>query len=289
MRAIQFLFVFLLLSSIFCKSSFAALYINEFSSGTSDSDWVEIYNSDSNSVDLSLYLLRDSTATNKLDLSGSIGANGFATFEWSNRLNNPGDTIKILLNTDESLIDQVVYGEGGLQAPQDTQTAGRNPDGSSNIVLLSSSTKGASNNTASPVPTATLTPTKSPTPTHTPTPTKSPTPTPTIKPTSTPTPIILLSSDKTPTPKPTSVSLTQNPITTNTQVSQNINSDVLGSSTGNIAPTIKDVKKDVKVASVNSNNLIGKVFILLGVIFLSLCGIVLFWSYKKSKEVNNEI
>lgn len=288
MRAIRFLFAFILLSSIFCKSSFAALYINEFSSGTT-SDWVEIYNSDTNSVDLSLYILRDSTVTNKLDLSGSIGANGFATFEWSNRLNNPGDTIKLLLSADESVIDQVVYGEGGLQAPQDTQTAGRNPDGSSNVVLLSFSTKGVSNNTATSVPTATLTPTNSPTSTNTPTPIKSPTPTPTIKLTSTPTPVIFANPTKTPTPKPTSVSSAPNSIITNTQVPQNINSDVLGSSTENFTPTMQEVKKDVMVASSNSNNLIGKVFIALGVIFLSLCGIVLFWSYKKSKEDNNEI
>ena len=282
MQIVTFIVAFLLLSSIFCKSSFAALYVNEFSSGTPDSDWVEIYNSDSNSVDLSLYILRDATVTNKLDLSGSIGANGFATFEWSNRLNNSGDTIKLLLNTGESLIDQVVYGEGGLQAPQDTQTAGRNPDGSSNIVLLSSSTKNASNNTATPVPTATLTPTSSPTSTNTPTPTKSPTPTPTVKPTSTPTATLtpLPSSTKTPTPKPTSS--TPSPTEASVLgVSQKSNQSVLGES-----DQADEKQTTAIVPGESKSKAIGIIFIFLGAVFLSLCGIVFFLSYRKSLKAN---
>ncbi len=278
MQIVTFIVAFLLLANLFSKSAFAALYINEFSSGTPDSDWVEIYNSDSNSVDLSLYILRDATVTNKLDLSGSIGANGFATFEWSNRLNNSGDTIKLLLNTGESLIDQVVYGEGGLQAPQDTQTAGRNPDGSSNIVLLSSSTKNVSNNTATPVPTATLTPTSSPTSTNTPTPTKSPTPTPTIKPTSSPTP--LPSPTKTPTPKPTS----STPSPTQTSV--------LGTSKGSSQSVLGDSDEKTKeqtkavVPGESKSKVVGIFFIFLGAVFLSLCGIVFFLSYRNSLKTN---
>jgi hypothetical protein len=66
MRAIRFLFAFLLLSGIFCKSSFAAVYINEFSSGTTSE---EIYNFDTNSVDLSLYVLKDSGTLGVIFLS----------------------------------------------------------------------------------------------------------------------------------------------------------------------------------------------------------------------------
>ncbi|OGH08251.1 MAG: hypothetical protein A2171_02165 [Candidatus Levybacteria bacterium RBG_13_35_9] len=261
--------------------AFASLYINELSSGTSDSDWVEIYNSDSAPVDLSLYILRDGTDTNKIDLSGNIEANGFAVFDWSNKLNNSGDTIRLILNSDSSTIDTVSYGDsGGIIAPQDTQTAGRTPDGSSGIFLLSSSTKGSSNNSSSIVPTATQTPTEAPTPTKTPTPTKSPTPTPTIKPTSTSVPT------KTPTPKPTIT----NSISTPTPLSENRNNSVsvLGSSAQNQIPTLSEEKKEVKVESVNSGNIIAKVFIILGLIFLILCGIVIFLSYKKSKDAKNE-
>lgn len=228
MKAIIFLVAFILISSIFCQSSLAALYINEFSSGTSDSDWIEIYNSDVSPIDLSLYILRDATANNKLELLGSISGNGFLAFDWNNKLNNAGDTIRLLLSSDESLVDQVVYGTDGIQAPQDAQTAGRNPDGSSNIVLLSSQTKNASNNTVTSVPTSTLTPTNSPTATSTLTPTKSPTPTPTLKPTSILTPTSIPSVTKTPTPQ-----MTSSPTPTSTSVldvSQSPSQSVLGES-----------------------------------------------------------
>lgn len=279
MKAIIFLVAFVLLSSIFCQSSFAALYINEFSSGTSDSDWIEIYSSDASPIDLSLYILRDATVTNKLELSGSISGNGFAVFDWNNKLNNTGDTIKLLLASDESLIDQVIYGSGGIQAPQDTQTAGRNPDGSSNIVLLSSQTKNASNNSVTLVPTATLTPTNSPTATNTLTPTKSPTPTPTLKPTATQTPTSILSVTKTPTPK-----MTSSPTPTSTSVldvSQSPSQSVLGDSDKE-----KITQTKASVPGEGKSKVIGIVFISFGVIFLILCGIVFFWSYKNSLKTN---
>lgn len=178
---IAFLFLFL-----FANKAYAALYINEFSSN-GDSDWVEIYNSDSSSVDLSSYILRDSTDSNKLELSGTINGNGFKSFDWGNKLNNDGDTIKLLIKSDESTVDTVIYGNSGaLIAPAAGQTGGRSSDGLGKWVVFNSPTRDASNNSSSvyetPVPTATQTPTPTPNPTNTPTPAPTSTPIPSSTP-----------------------------------------------------------------------------------------------------------
>jgi hypothetical protein len=173
---------------VFPQKTFAHLYINEFHSFSTDSDWVEIYNSSEEPVDLSNYILRDSTESNKLDLSGTIEGKSFAIFDWSNKLNKTDDTIKLLLKADSSQIDQIIYGSQELQAPVENQTGGRNPDGSSTLVIFSSSTKGTSNNSSSLAPTSTSTPTPTSKPTHSPVPTKTPKPTPTTK-SSSPTPV----------------------------------------------------------------------------------------------------
>jgi len=160
------------------NTSFASPLINEFSSSSS-SDWVEIYNPDPESIDLSIYRIRDLTATNKKDLSGNLDPGGFATFDWSNKLNNAGDLIKLVLISDESVVDETSYGDqGGISAPQSNQTGGRKQDGNSEWILFITSSKGSSNNSSEvyvpPTPTNTpqLTPTKTPKPTKTPTPVK---------------------------------------------------------------------------------------------------------------------
>jgi hypothetical protein len=172
-----FAFVICLLFLKFGSSfSFASPLINEFSSNTSP-DWIEIYNSGSETIDLSQFRLRDLTVNNKLDLSGNLDPGGFIVFDWSNKLNNSGDIIKLVLISDESIIDQTSYGDqGGIPAPQDTQTVGRKEDGNSDWVLFNSSSSGGSNNSSEVYipPTATNTPI--PTPTNTPKPTKTPTP-----------------------------------------------------------------------------------------------------------------
>ncbi len=173
---------------LFTRRSDATLYINEFNSG-SNSDWIEIYNSDSSSVDLSEYILRDSTDTNKLELTGTVNGNGFLSFDWNSKLNNEEDSIRLLLKSDESSVDIVSYGNSGaISAPSGIQTGGRKPDGSGTWVIFESGTRNLSNNASQVVPTPTPSPTNSPTNTPTPTPTNSPTNTPTPSPTKTPTP-----------------------------------------------------------------------------------------------------
>lgn len=194
----------LALSVLFAVPVHATVVINEFSSGTS-SDWVELYNTGTASADLSIYRLRDSTDSNKKDLSGSLSSGGITSFSFSNYLNNGGDTIKFIRIENESEIieEQISYGDvGGLCASSESQSIGKLPDGSSTIVRFSSSTRDATNNssqepcispTSTSAPTVTLT--KSPTITSTSAPTNTPTPTPASK--------IIVTNTPTPTKKGT--------------------------------------------------------------------------------------
>ncbi len=265
---------------LFPQKVFAALFINEFSSGTSDSDWIEIFNSDNAPVDLSNYILRDSTSSNKLSLSGEISANGFTTFDWSNKLNNDGDTIRLLLKSDESSIDQIIYGtSGNVSAPSGTQTAGRSPDGSQNIVILSSSSKGLSNNTATAIPTATLTPTETPTPTKEPTPTKTPTPSPTSKPTATNTPDPTQKPTVTnaPTEIPNSISTGEDDLT---DLSPEVTS-VLGTEDAYFATPSSVTPTKIIHATKKSNNPLPWILIGSGIICFIAAGIGAVWLKKK--------
>lgn len=264
----------------------AALFINEFSSGTSDSDWVEIYNSDSSSVDLSSYILRDSTSSNKIELSGTINGNSYATFDWSDRLNNEGDTIRLLLKSDESTVDQIAYGSSAsVPLPSSSQTGGRNPDGSSSWVLFNSATKGSTNN-STVFHTPTPTPTHTPTPQNTPTPTK--TPTPTNAPTNTPTPTTKISTSPTVTPRitlrPTSNEATEEAMMMRTTAMNQPQQEVQG------AQVDLGGKLDELDKKEGSNNW-AKLLILMGaVIITGACGVFIYNNYQKEKieEITNQ-
>jgi hypothetical protein len=188
---------------IFPSEILAQMVINEFSSAAGNSsdhdwpDWVEIYH---NNVDITLYQLID-RAENTKSFSDANCAGNFCTVDWSNRLNNPGDTIKlVLISSPDSPVDIVTYGESGdICAPGDGQTIGRYPDETGNFVKFSSHTKGLANTSSQdPCPTPTPAPTEAPTstPTSTPTPTKTSAPKPTViavatkKPTITPKPVV---------------------------------------------------------------------------------------------------
>ncbi len=181
MKALTALFALLFFLSS-STSAFAAIFINEFSSDSStEDDWIEIYNSGPNSVDLGKYRLRDDSTSNKLDLEGSINAGNFKVFSWNSKLNKTGDIIKLILIADENnILDLVGYGDKGtdVAAPNDGQSAGRKSDGSMPWIIFSSPSKESSNATATPAPT----PTPSPAPTEKPTPTPTKTPTPTEPP-----------------------------------------------------------------------------------------------------------
>lgn len=114
-----------------------------------------------------------------------------------------------------------------------------------------------------------------PTNTTTPVPTSTLTPTITIIPSST----LILS----PTKKIT------NTLTPTTKSEETVTHDVLGSSnkpSGSKAPISNQDTKSIN--SFNPANWIGFIFIFIGVIFLSLCGILFFWPALKSKFSKHE-
>ncbi|MCL5438412.1 MAG: lamin tail domain-containing protein [Patescibacteria group bacterium] len=284
------------------RTTFANLFINEFSSDTAgtatDPDWVELYNSGPDSIELSLYRLRDSTTTNKIDLEGVINSQTFVSFDWSNKLNKSGDIIKLLVISNESdPVDQVAYGDLGnnVSAPLKGQSAGRETDGRDNWVIFDNPTKGASNNTSKAILVITLIPTSKPTPTQK--------PTPTLKPTHTPKP--------TPTSKEISGSSTKKQAETEVNESQNDNSSlstihlavnkvddsngsesssilgdrVLGSSGASTKSSVNKVSPTSIMKTLGSfKNNLSKIFIGFGVTFLIVCSILIFRSYKRLKK-----
>ncbi len=283
MKRYYLFFIVALLLLFIPEKAFAALYINEFSSATSNSDWVEIYNSDSSPVDLTGFILRDSTESNKLDLSGTIGGNSYSVFDWNNKLNNDGDTVR-LLKTDETQVDQVVYGgSGNIPVPTGTQTAGRQADGSPTWVLFANDTKGSSNNSATIVPTPTVTPT----PTNTPAPTQTPTPTP--KPTNTPTP----TPTGTPTPTPKTTNTPTPKITSDPKTREGGSESALMQTQTETEPTQGILGANAKFANSQSelptttaqNYNWGALLIVMGIVLVTgACGILLYNNYRKNKE-----
>lgn len=281
--------ILLLLVSILIflpNKTFAAVVINEVSPATNP-EWIELYNTSPDSVSLQGYIIDFGSDSQKKSFcdNDQIAGNSYRaiilTAFWLN--NNEGDTVT--LKNGPNVIDSISYGTGtSLQKPSNTQSITRSPDGSPNWILTDVPTQQGDPvmfecPTPTPTPTNTPTPTKIPTPTKTPTPTKSPTSTPTPKPTSTPVA----------TKSPTSKSTIAKTEAATAIPSENKNlANVLGSSSQNQPPQISETPKDVKVASVNSGNVIASIFIILGIVFLGLCGIVVFWSYKKSKNARTE-
>lgn len=88
----------------------AQVKINEFSSATSNNDWVEIYNDSDEVIDLSTYSLTDgSPSGNQKNFSCHLAAHGFWVSDWGGSLNNDGDIIK--LNNNGQIVDCVTYGD----------------------------------------------------------------------------------------------------------------------------------------------------------------------------------
>lgn len=255
---------------------FAELVINEFSSGTSD-DWVELYNTGNSEIDLSNYYLIDGKE-NILALTGNLAPNNFEVFNWSNRLNNPGDIFKLINRLDNALVvSEVVYGDqGGLQSPTSEQSIGRIPDGTGDFVLLSIPTKKEANNSSAiiltPTVAPTFTPTPSPTtlPSKTPTPTKTSTPIPTAKPSDTPIPSKKL------TPVITQKKI---PTTNKATPTEIFEKAVLGNE---IMENNEEIKlSPTPMLTVKGINNTGYIFISLGGVSLIACGILAY--YLKSK------
>lgn len=115
----------------------------------------------------------------------------------------------------------------------------------------------------------------------TPTPTPAPTSIPTQTPTNTPTPTLILTSTPTPTKKPI---LSSSPTGLPTPT---IQTAVLGQTIQDLSPSTSSKKPDSKL----SGNLLPKVFIVLGLVFIALCiGIISFpyiKNFKTPKDIND--
>ncbi len=288
MQIVTFIVAFLLLANLFSKSAFAATFtFSGVPSALNENDTF------SASVNLAI----NGSSGNIYYIKGVFSHSDTLTSYLGYTKNNNGDW----RNDDEA--DKTQYykvtmdsnGEwnGSIEFKLDTQDSSFKGSGNYNFKLGRYTSSGTSptwcTSEATPcdsatiavvVPTSTPTPTLTPTPspTNTPTPTKSPTPTPTTKPTATPT--SLPSPTKTPTPKPTSStpSPTQASIL---GISQSSSQSVLGDSDEKNREQTK-----VVVPGESKSKAIGIVFIFLGIIFLSLCGIVFFLSYRNSLKIN---
>lgn len=85
------------------------LIISNFSSNTTN-DWVEVVNPTESEINFSEYFLTD-VAGNKIEKDILIPAKGNCVFDWSNKLNNGGDTI-FLQKKDTTQVDCVKYKDG---------------------------------------------------------------------------------------------------------------------------------------------------------------------------------
>jgi hypothetical protein len=212
----------------------ASLKINEIypAPEAGEFEWVEIYNDEDKTIDITGYYLTDATqkASHRLLFdTGSIAAFGFVIATASSGVlnNSDGDTV-ILKNAAGETVESVAY--TGTYTFEKSYF--RCLNGGTNWFTSTNITKNASNETAcgalTPTPTATPTPTSTPTPTLTPTPrpTSTSTPTPTASPTPKPSP--------TPTNKPTPTSKIANVSSlTNHSIKPSASSEVLGTKTEN--------------------------------------------------------
>lgn len=258
----------------------AQIVINEL--GVLDSpDWIEIYNLSSENIELGSFKIVDE-ADNAKNLTGTLNAGGFVSVDWSNRLNNSGDVIKIVRLTNGEIVDQIAYGkDNSVCNPESSQSIGRYPDGNATIDRFISPTKGGSNNSSllSPCPS----PTQSPTNTHTPT----PKPSKTVAPKPTTPPIKTDSVSEKPTPSSEVLQATTiSGVLDEKREEENLNADyqVLGVQ-GN--PEEKD---SVSVAGSQKKNLsiATPFFIAGGLLFLSASVISFFRNKKRIEGFKHE-
>lgn len=246
----------------------AQIKINEFSSAGS-ADWIELYNESDSPVDLSGYLLRDSTERNKKELEGEVPERGFLVVEWHS-LDQNGDSVIVIDTVGNK--EELVYGTDGIPAPLAGQSVGRMTDGSADWVVFSNPTKGSSNNGSPIFQTPTPTPTVTPTSTKTPTPTKTPKPAKESEVTKIP--------ESVDSPSPQNIPTTKIEATIASQTALLATSDINEST---VLDT-KDEKKESPDAAVMgaSDSLFGGVAVICGIVFLFLsCGILLFKRYKE--------
>lgn len=196
------LFIFFLFSftPVYAAITFSEIYPCP---KTGDREWIEVYSSEENDVDLSNYIIQD-LAGNRISTSGIvIKPDNYIAIYSSNILNNSGDTL-YLKNGDGDVVDNVIY---------QTIDSEKSYTKCQDVWIKNTNTSKEIDNSGVCAPyliTPTTTPTPTQEPTNSPTPTK--TPTPTKIPTSTQSP------SSTPNPTPTSTPIPTNSLITSTLV-----------------------------------------------------------------------
>lgn len=175
------------------------IVINEFQVDPDASQWVELYNKGSTSIDISGWAIDDDgSASQKFTIptGTTLTPYEFKVFESSlfNLNRTSSDTIKLFQGS--VVEDSYSYTSG----PGPNASFGRDNDGAGSWVTFSTPSKGLSNVSSVPAPTVILTPKDVPTATKVPTPTKAPTPT--KIPTSTKSPTATTAKIPTSTPAP---------------------------------------------------------------------------------------
>jgi hypothetical protein len=119
----------------------SSIKINEFAAVTDGSnDWVELFNEGSSRISLEGWELKDSLESSPKELSGCIAPGGFRKINFSNRLNNGGDEIR-LFDKNNSLIDSLKYFSDKVPVHEKGGSTGRNPEDSENWSAFTTSTK----------------------------------------------------------------------------------------------------------------------------------------------------
>lgn len=148
--------IFLLLCYLVKDNVFASIHLNEIYPApvSGEKEWIEIYNDEDKTIDLTNYFLTD-LANNKIPLeSNSIASYSYILGICSNVLNNTGDTVYLKNNLGET-IDTVSY-SGTFSSDKTYVRCSDN-----NWYTLTTITKNYSNETTC----QTLTPTETPPPT----------------------------------------------------------------------------------------------------------------------------
>ncbi len=109
-------FLFFLVALLLPRQVFAEdIHLNRFwpnnSTGSTilnipvNQSYVEVINTGTSTIDLTNYLLVDSTATNQMNLYGSLGPSAKAIFHFQNYLNSKGDTVYLKKDTSTTIED----------------------------------------------------------------------------------------------------------------------------------------------------------------------------------------
>lgn len=149
---------FFLTNTHFCMAS---VVINEIlPHPSSGDDWIELFNTEAFEVDISGWIIEDSTSKIKTtpEETKFTTMSAYLQIFVSNRLNNSGDTLK-LKNKEGVSVDEKSYNKD----PGVDISLGRFPDGSNSWGVLTASSPNSANSNYSPTTTNAPEPTEKPT------------------------------------------------------------------------------------------------------------------------------